>query len=128
MCNRVVYLSKTIPAFDCRFQFVAYTLPRLSLLVPTGSPSPGGNVTVYVFNINQPSLPAPFYSVLVSVSVFMALQPVFHSMILPTTLRILTLIFSSSFCLSGSFNYISLSKSLPKWFQSPAVGSCGRID
>ena len=78
MCNRVVYLSKTIPAFDSRFQFVAYTLPLLSLLVPTGSPSPGGNVTVYVFNINQPSLPAPFYSVLVSVSASMSLSTVFH--------------------------------------------------
>ena len=29
--------------------------------------------------INQPSLPTPFYSVLVSVSVFMALSTVFHS-------------------------------------------------
>ena len=36
-------------------------------------------VTVYVFDINQPSLPTPFYSVLVSVSVFMALSTVFHS-------------------------------------------------
>ena len=29
--------------------------------------------------INQPSLPTPFYSVLVSISVFMALSIVFHS-------------------------------------------------
>ena len=29
--------------------------------------------------INQPSLPTPFYSVLLSVSVFMALSTVFHS-------------------------------------------------
>ena len=34
---------------------------------------------VYVFDINQPSLPTPFYSVLVTVSVFMALSTVFHS-------------------------------------------------
>ena len=33
----------------------------------------------YVFDINQPSLPIPFYSLLVSVSVFMALSAVFHS-------------------------------------------------
>ena len=34
---------------------------------------------VYVTDINQPSLPTPFYFVLVSVSVFMALSAVFHS-------------------------------------------------
>ena len=28
--------------------------------VPAGSPSRGGDVTVYVFDINQPSLPTPF--------------------------------------------------------------------
>ena len=32
---------------------------------------------VYVFDRNQPSLPTPFYSVLVSVSVFMALSTVY---------------------------------------------------
>ena len=42
------------------------------------SPSRGGDVAVYVFGINQPSLPTPFYSVLVSV--FMALSTVFHSL------------------------------------------------
>ena len=44
-----------------------------------GSPSRGGDVAVYVFDTNQPSLPTPFYSVLVSVSVFLALSTVFHS-------------------------------------------------
>ena len=48
--------------------------------VPAGSPSRGGDVAVYVFDINQPSLPTPFsYSVLVSISVFMSLSTVFHS-------------------------------------------------
>ena len=42
--------------------------------VPVGSPSSGGNVAVYVLDINQLSLPTPFYSVLVSFSVFMALS------------------------------------------------------
>ena len=37
-------------------------------VVSTGSPSHGGDVAVYVFDISQPSLPTPFYSVLVSVS------------------------------------------------------------
>ena len=65
------------------------------LIVPTGSPSRGGDVAVFVFDINQPSLPTPFYSVLVSVIlfsfilfylihlfilvVFMALSAVLHS-------------------------------------------------
>ena len=51
----------------------------LRLEVPAGSPSRGGDVTVYVYGIKQPSLPTPFNSVLVSVSVFMALSTVFHS-------------------------------------------------
>ena len=45
-----------------------------------GSPSRGGDVVhvAYVFHINQLSLPSPFYSVLVSVSVLMALPRVFR--------------------------------------------------
>ena len=39
----------------------------------------GGDVVVSVKDINQPSLPTPFYSVLVSVSVFIALSTVFAS-------------------------------------------------
>ena len=51
--------------------------------VPAGSPSRGGDVAIYVFDTNEPSLPTLFlffYSVLVSVSVFQALSTVFHSM------------------------------------------------
>ena len=44
-----------------------------------GSPCDGGDVTVYVRDTNQPSLLAPFYSVLVPITVFMALSTVFHS-------------------------------------------------
>ena len=47
-------------------------------VVPTGSPLYGRDVAVYVFDINQPSF-SLFYSVLVSISVFMALSTVFHS-------------------------------------------------
>ena len=47
-------------------------------LVPVGSPSRGGDVMVCVKEINQPSLPTPFHSVLVSISVSMALSTVFH--------------------------------------------------
>ena len=46
--------------------------------VAAGSPSRGGDVTVHVFDINRPSLPTPFYCVLVSVSVSMALSTAFH--------------------------------------------------
>ena len=77
-----------------------------------GSPSRGGCVAVYVFDINQPSLPIPFYSVLVSVSVIMALSTVFYSILLPTTLRFLTLFFRSDLCLIGPFNDVFLHKSL----------------
>ena len=49
-----------------------------STLVSVGSPSRERNVTVYVWDKNQPSLPT-LYSVRMSVSVFMALSTVFHS-------------------------------------------------
>ena len=48
--------------------------------VPASSPSRGGDVTVSVKDMNQISLPTPFYSVLVSISVFIALSTVFHSL------------------------------------------------
>ena len=48
--------------------------------VPAGLPSRGRDVVVYVKDINQRSLPTPFNSVLVSVSVFRAFSTVFHSM------------------------------------------------
>ena len=47
--------------------------------VPTGSPSAGGDVAVYVFDTNQPSLPTPFSCVLVFFSVVVALSTGFHS-------------------------------------------------
>ena len=53
------------------------TLPHIA--VPAGSPLRGGAVVVYVKDKYQPSLPTPFHSVLVSLSVFMALSTVFHS-------------------------------------------------
>ena len=50
------------------------------LCFPRGlTPSSGGDAAVCVFDINRPSLPIPFYSVFVSVSVFVALSTVFHS-------------------------------------------------
>ena len=49
----------------------------------SGSLPRGGDVGGYVIDINQPSLPTPFYSVLVSVSVFMTISTVFHSVNFP---------------------------------------------
>ena len=46
---------------------VVQLLLLLLPLVPVGSLSRGEDVTVYVTDINQPSLPTPFDSVLVSV-------------------------------------------------------------
>ena len=77
-----------------------------------GSPSRGGDVAVYIFDMNQPSLLTHFYSLLVSVSVFMALSTVFHSIILLTTFCFLTLFFRSYLCFIGPFTYISLYESL----------------
>ena len=47
--------------------------------VPASSPSRGGDVVVYIEDINEPSLPTLFYSVRVSISFFTALSTVFHS-------------------------------------------------
>ena len=49
------------------------------LIVPVGLPSRGADVEVYVFDINQTSLPTPFYSILVSITLFIALSTLFHS-------------------------------------------------
>ena len=105
---------------------VAYhTSPRVHLHVM-------GMLRVYVFDINQPSLPTPFYSVLVSVSVFMALSTVFHSISSPDNFLCMALstVFHSInyrdnsplshsvllvlFCFIGPFKYISLYESIPQ--------------
>ena len=96
------------------FLFLSFFITFLLsfLFNSTSSPSRGGDVAVYVFDLHQPSLPIPFHSVLVSVSVFMDLSTVFHSIKFPTTLRFLILFFRSYFCLTDPFNYISLHESL----------------
>ena len=69
-----------------------------------------GDVTVYAKDINQPSLPTPLYSVPVSISVFMAISTVFHSINSPDNSP-----FSHSVVylyLVGPFNCISVYESL----------------
>ena len=66
----------------CRFLLLSSFFCRL-LLVPVRLPSRGGDVAVYVFDINQPNMPTTFYSVLMSVSIFIALSTVFQSINFP---------------------------------------------
>ena len=75
--------------------------------VPAGSPSRGGNVAVYVFDINQPSLPTLFILFLCLFLFLWSFQLYFIPQILPTTPRFLTLFFRSHLCL-----YMSLHESL----------------
>ena len=79
--------------------------------VPAGSPSRGGDVIVYISDINQPNLPTPLYSVLVSVSVIMALSTVFHSINSPDKFFVISLCSSSHLCFIGPFNKLSLYES-----------------
>ena len=66
----------------------------------------------FMSDINQPSLPTPFYSVLVSISVFMALSTVFRSINSPDN-SVFSLCSSGlNLCPIGPFNYMSLYESL----------------
>ena len=83
---------------------------------PSGSSSRGGDVAVYVFEINQPRWSTPFFSFLF-LSLFLSLWPFrlyFIPYILPQTPCFFTLFFRSYICLIGPFNYISLYESLPQ--------------
>ena len=96
-----------VPCYTCEF--------------PTGSPSRGGDVAVYVFDINQPSLPTPFYSVLVAISVFMAFPTVFHSISSPDNSPLSHSVLSVLFLPYWSFQqYLLMKVSL-----SPDVILCG---
>ena len=64
---------------------------------------------VYVFDINQPSLPTPFYSVLVPIYVFIALSIAFHSINSPDNSPLSHLVLLVLFL---PFDYISLYESL----------------
>ena len=66
----------------------------------------------YAFDINQPSSPTLFYSVLVPVSVFMALSTVFHSINSPDNSPLSHSVLPVVFLPFGPFNDISLYESL----------------
>ena len=76
------------------------------------SNSRGGVVAVYVFDLNKPSLSTPFYSVLVSASVFMGLSTVFYPINSPDNSLLSHSVLPVLILPYGSFRlYISLRKS-----------------
>ena len=90
--------------------------------VPADSPSCDGYVAVYGFDISQPNLPTPFYSVLVSVSVFMALPTVFHSINSPNSPfshSVLPVFISAFSILSAVYLFVKVSF-------SPDIIFCGQ--
>ena len=70
----IVYLMKLLKTLYCVIGFDLSISCAFEMKVPVGSPSPGGDVVVCVKDISQPSLPIPFDSVLVSISIFMEIQ------------------------------------------------------
>ena len=83
------------------------------VLERVGSPDINWLVLNRVFDINQPGLPIPFYSLLVSISVFMTLLTVFHSISSPENSPLSNFVLPVLFLPHRSFQlYISLWKSL----------------
>ena len=82
------------------------------IFVPVGPPSRGGDVAVYVFDINQRSLPTQFCSVLVFVSICMAISTAFHSIDFPDNSPLSHSVLPVLFLPIGPFSYIFLYESL----------------
>ena len=92
-----------MPKENLRLQVVMV----LSVVVPAGSPSRGGEVTVDVPDLNQPSLPT--LSILfLSLSVFMALATLFYSTNSPDNSPLSHSVLTALFCLTGPLNDIFL--------------------
>ena len=73
LCSSLVFCVEE--GFSPKYSFSLFFPVRAStsspvLVVPAGSPSRGGIVAVYDFDLNEPSLPTPLYSVLASISVY----------------------------------------------------------
>ena len=79
--------------FDSGDVVTAYR--RYCLLVSPRARLHVAGMLLFVANINQPSLPTPFCSVLVSISVCMALSTAFYSVNYPDNSLFLTLFFRS---------------------------------
>ena len=95
----------------------------LSLIViSAGLSSHGGVIAVYVFGINQPSLPTPFSCVFVSIAVSMALSTVFHPINFPDKMSAFSLcssgLISALLALSTVYLFMKVS-------YSPDIILCG---
>ena len=101
--NEIYFTDVCVLLAGCRQKLSFLCFLSLSLLSPTGSTS----------RINQPSLPTPFYSVTASVSVFMALSTVFHSIHSPDNSP-----FSDSVL---SLPYWSFQLHISLWKSAPAL-------
>ena len=96
---------------------------------PRARPLVGGEVTVYVSDINQPNLPTLFYSAVVSAIVFMALLTVFHSINSPDTPPHSHSVLPALFLPYWSFQlYVSLRKSPPALILSFVVDWASRAN
>ena len=107
--------------FSCGRSNAYKTFPS-SHTVRAGSPSRGGDVVVYVFDINHLSLLTPFDFVLLSISPFMALSSVFHSVKFSRQLSAFSLcssdLISTLFILSTIYLFMKVSF-------SPDIILCG---
>ena len=87
-----------------------------------GSPPRGGDVVVYVFDRNQPSLPAPFFfffnPIFVSVSVFTAPSTVFLSINPPEKSLLFHSVLAAILVLSTIYLFMKVSL-------SPDIIHCG---
>ena len=81
-----------------------------------------GLLWFYVKDFNQPSLPTPLYAVLVSVSVFMALSTVFHSINSPDNSPLFPSVLPALILRYWSLNYLSF---FMKVSLSPVIILCG---
>ena len=108
MCTIMVFVSVQSPTVT------GLDISNCVSSCPRGPPSRGGDVVVHAFDENQPSLPTPFYSVLVSISVFTAFSTVFHSMNSPDNSPLSHSVLPAIFLPYWSFSFISLQESLPQ--------------
>ena len=84
------------------------------MTAPTSPHLHGGDVAIYVFDIKSTELAHSFfYSVLVSILVFMALSTVFHLINFPDNSPFLGLFFQPYFGIIDPFNCVSVYENLP---------------
>ena len=121
---RPEWTQPTVKSSVCAPQRLRAIVVSLTIhsAVPAGSLSRGGDFAIYVFDINQPSLRTPFYSVLVSVSVFMALATVFHFINSPDNSPLSHSVLPVLFLPYLSFQLYISSRKSPF---SPAIILCG---